>query len=185
MAEAQVFRYKPALLRGSLVWTLDGEVLRGPEGEFDLSTVTGTRITETAVQSSLTRRLDLEHPGGILQIGVTGAGKGDPDMAVHADLMAAVFRVLAARDPEIPLVVGERGAARIAMFGIGVVAVLFAVVMAIALVSGNGRSSAEAVSGIVVLGAFGLVLSLRNRPWRALPSLPVAVGAVMAEALKG
>lgn len=180
----RTFRFKPALLRSAQDWTLAVSELRAPAGSFDLSHVTETRFAEMGVKrGGVIRRLDLIHPDGKVSVGVSGMAS-DRNVQTHADLVGAILERLAGRDPDIPLIIGEGGAPRAIMFGTGVVAALFSLVLLIAVLSGNGRSSAEVFTGAGALLLFGLFLCVRYWPWRRLPTLTVATAPALIAALK-
>lgn len=178
------FRYKVAPLRFAQTWTLDGDRLTTPSGTLDLRQVTRCQLAEMGVRrGGIIRRLDLFHPGGKLSVPVTGTG-GDAQVQTHAALMEAIFDRLAARDATLPLLMGEAGAVRWSMFLAGLFALVGGVGLGLAVLAGSARGGTEVLTPLVVLIAFGLILSVRYRPWRALPQLDVSSGQVLARALQ-
>lgn len=184
VSDAQSFRFKPALLRGAQDWVLEGSDLRTPHDRFNLNLVTETRFAEMGIKrGGVIRRLDLSHPEGKLSIGVTGVAS-DTNVQTHADLVGAILARLAERDADLPLIIGEGGAPRFAMFLTGLFSLLAAAGLAIAVVVGNGRSNMEVFLSIGVLAVFGLVIAARYWPWRSLPVLSVGMAPALMAALK-
>lgn len=184
MNPAQVFRFKPALLRAPQDWELDGVELRGPHGSFDLTTVTETALTEMGWYGSKILRLDLIHPDGKLSVGVTGA-RSNPNTHAFADLVGAVLDQLAQRDADLPLYIGERGTTRMVMFGIGMAAFAFAGVVGISTLAGVGRNTVEVVTGIAVMALFGLGVMVRYWPFGSPHKVTVGLAPALVAALKG
>lgn len=184
MSPAQVFRFKPALLRAPQDWALDGDELRGPHGSFDLTTVTETALTEMGWYGSKILRLDLIHPEGKLSVGVTGASS-NPNTHAFADLVGAVLDRLAERDADLRLYIGERGPIRIVMFGIGLAAFAFAGVVGISTLAVVGHDTVEVATGIAVMALFGLGVMVHYWPFGSAPKATVGAAPALVAALKG
>ncbi|WP_136634794.1 hypothetical protein [Pseudooceanicola onchidii] len=178
------FSFKPAPLRFAQTWELRGDTLTTPATTLDLRRVTGCQMAEMGLKGGgVIRRLDLTHPGGKLSVPVTGAWN-DRQVQTHAALMVAILERLAARDPDLPLVIGEGGAPRVMMFVVGLVSLLFSAGMGVAVLAWSGRGGQDVIAPLGVLIVFGLVVAWRYRPWRKRPVLGVAAGAILVQALK-
>ncbi|PWK62880.1 hypothetical protein [Roseicyclus mahoneyensis] len=108
-------------------------------------------------------------------LGYRGRGPMPSD---YAAMLRAVVRALAAARPDLEVVIGHGGRPRRAMFVTGVgLAVLGLAGVALGLWWLVTLSVGEALGpGIVgaVVAPMGLAIALANRPWVALPRMPLA-----------
>ena len=133
------------------------------------------------------RRLDLitdqGHHSIALNLGMR-VDRDDPDRIAIRRIHSAVADAVHAARPDIEVVIGEQGGSRIAMFAVGVITLLFAVGMAIAIYATDvpmDRAAGAVVpmGFMVLLGGF---FAHKHAPWRAPITLPVQAFAVMMAA---
>lgn len=170
--------------------TLDGSLLSGPRESLDLTQVTGARLVDNRIRRSLMRRLELTHPKGTFTIAINIARNtpaDDPDLASHRALIRAVATQLAAQDPHMPVAIGEGPRARLAMFIVGVLALLIGLGIGIAAsITGiSGDRMAAAAAPMLALIALGVITVQSNRPWGDDPQIPAATLPLMIDALDG
>ncbi|MDA7425381.1 hypothetical protein [Thalassococcus lentus] len=186
---ARRFRYKPALLQKAQDWTLDGTILHGPDGQTDLRAATGLRLAERRFRGQLLRRLDIELPDTTTRIALNisaDTAPSDPDRAEHFALIHAVASTPAEHQPGLSVSIGEGDGARMAMFAIGVLAIVFGLGIPIAaLMTGvSPDRMIEASVPILALSGFGIWVALTNAPWRARPSLPASALPALLDSLE-
>ena len=100
-------------------------------------------------------------------------------------LCVAALDNLAVRNPDLKVMFGAAGAVRWSMFGIGIAALAFGVI--IALIAGSGGvNDGKALGAFVVGGAFvvfGAGLAWSYRPWAPPALLPVKTARDLLERL--
>jgi hypothetical protein len=182
--------FRPAPLRGVQEWALKGTVLHAPDGRLELSQVRQARLVDKVIYGSRMRRLDLKTASGTTRIALSisrFAGHQESNLTAHLGLMRAVARRLAVIRPDLSVEIGESGGARLIMFGIGLVTLLSAVGMIVAMLMtglSTDRMAAAAVPMLMLL-ALGALLVKANHPWRTLPSVPVATLDAVLDGLVG
>ncbi len=185
---AETYRFCPAPLRGPQDWQLDGDILTGPQGPLDLSTVDQATLVDSKVQLMRLRRLDLTAPSGLIRITINsrlGLPADHPDRAAHRALCSAVAERLARHAPDLPVRIGETGKLRMVWFGIGVLALVMGLGIGIAALA-TGVETDRLVGMVVpvaVLTLFGAVTLHSYAPWRRSPELPVATLPALLETL--
>ncbi|QIE46029.1 hypothetical protein G5B38_11115 [Pseudohalocynthiibacter aestuariivivens] len=144
---------------------------------FVLHTIGGNRM----------RRLDLVTNEGrksiALNLGIR-VGRDDPDRVAIRQVHSAVADAVYAARPDIQVALGEQGAARIAMFVVGVMTLLFGIGMCIAMFVTNVSMDravgvAVPIGLMVVLGGF---FAHKYAPWREAVTLSIQAFAVMMAA---
>ncbi len=180
---------RPAPVRRAVTFTLEGTLLTAGERRVELAQVTAARFVDFGADKRPIRYLVLEHPEGALRIDCNAGGglaAMDRDMQGFIDLAAAILDALAGAQPGLRVEIGERGAARWAMFGIGVVSLAVGIGLPLAALasgaSGDRLLAAAVPSGILAL--VGIALALANAPGRDLPSLPPGALAEQVRAMR-
>lgn len=168
---AEVFSFRPALLRRVADWHIAGHTLTGPDGDCDLRSVTRLRWVNHRIADSRMTRLDLESPTGTTQIALnigSAAGDDDPDRAAHLALCASVAQLLASHNSALPVYLGDSPGAQWAMFAVGLLTLAGGLGLAIAIgISGlsSDRLSAVAMPVLLLIG-LGAFIVKANGPWR-------------------
>ena len=182
------FRFRPAPLRPAQDWLIDGALIEGPSGAILLHEITGLRISETRVQATLLRSVQLWHSGGHTRISVNlprRAGPGHPDYDAYSALLTRIADRVARYNPEMQVEIGESRGVLLAFFLIGLVSLLFGLGIAgLAMVTGlSGDRMAAAAVPMLAMIALGLVVMQSNIPWRSPLRLPVTHLPAMLAAL--
>lgn len=182
------FAFRPAPLRGPQEWHLDGDLLTGPQGSFDLATVEEANFVDMKIQLMRMRRLDLAGPRGLFRVAINsrlGLPGDHPDRASHRALCQAVASRLARRAPDLPVRIGEGGRLRKVWFGIGGMSLLMGLGIGLAALA-TGVESDRLVGmavPLVVLAVFGGVTMNAHAPWRKRPEIPVSALPALLDAL--
>lgn len=186
---SQVFAFHPAPARAQRVYRLEGGVLRlDSDWNLDLRTVTRAAYVQHRVGDGLMRRLDLWQGETRHTIGWTGAAGGwvhDDGAYAFLALCGATGNALQAAAPGVSLTWGEYGRSRLALFLVGVLAVLGGLgIFAGAQLSGvSGDRLMGAAIPMALLVLFGGGVALVNAPWRRLPRLEPQGLAPILEAM--
>ena len=189
----QSFTYKPALLRGAVVYEITEQALvcRTPQGgvnwRIDWDQIQSAAFVDQKFRGNDIRRLDLITSTGKRSIafsGLSGNARGTPNSAAHLELMAAILRKLETQTENFSVIMGEYGRGRTVMFVIGIFTLLSGGGL-IALAAATGVSTdklmdAAAPAGVMLL--FGAVLCYKNRPVKTEVTLPAGL---LANALDG
>lgn len=168
---AEVFSFRPALLRGVADWQIAGHTLTGPDGDCDLRSVTQLRWVNHMIVDSRMTRLDLIAPAGTTQIAINigaAADEDDPDRTAHKALCSRVAQTLAGHNSALPVYLGESPGAQWAMFAVGLFTLAGGLGLAVAVgVSGlsSDRIGAVAMPVLLLIG-LGAFIVKANGPWR-------------------
>ena len=162
----QIFRYRPASLSGEVELCLDGSklVITG-DGTLDLAEVDSAFLEMRTFGDARMVRLDLFRGTARQSLGFNASRVGyaeNPDAREHWAAVAAILRALAEVQPGAEVTMGPSRGPNLAMFGIG----LFAVIAGGAIGAGavvNGRAAAAAPAVLLLLIGLALVIALW--PW--------------------
>jgi hypothetical protein len=189
----QSFTYKPALLRGAVVYEVTdlSLVCRTKEGgetwRMDWDQIENAAFVDQKFRRNDIRRLDLITPSGrrsIAYSGLTDIIRTDPNSVAHLQLLSAILKKLNERTTDFPIIIGEYGRNKTIMFAVGIFTLLCGAGL-IAVAAGTGLSTDKFMelavpSGIMIL--FGSVICYKNRPGRAEVTLPAGL---LSETLTG
>ncbi|WP_421701483.1 hypothetical protein [Aliiroseovarius sp.] len=182
----QVVAFHPAPARAQRVYRLEASALQlDGDWSLDLTRVTRAAYVQHRVGDSLMRRLDLWQGETRRTIGWNGAAGSwihDADAYAFLALCGATAGALQEVNPGLRITWGEYGRSRLALFVIGLLAVLAGLgIFAGALASGvsGGRLTGAALP-MALLVLLGGGLALVNAPWRRLPTLePAALPPIL------
>lgn len=173
--DVQSFEFKTALLSGRDNWTLDaGFLTRNGELFCSLDNVKRARFAQMTVRYSHSSWLDLHFEDRRQRISCN-MHPGDESNREFLSLCSAILSDLATRKPGMSVAFGAGGGVRLAMFVIGVVALVCGLGMVMAAAMGGVRE--ERVLFAMVFGGgfalFGAALGWTYRPWAAPVTLPI------------
>lgn len=176
MSGARTYAFKPALLRGTRTYALDGVVLTlHDDSRVDLAAITGAGFVNHSLSRNRIMRLDLWAGTEKHSIGYNtaeAAWRSDPDARAFLRLVRDVLRTVAEARPDLEVTLGETGKGRFAMFLVGVVSAVFGVALFVAALA-TGISSDRIAAGAIpmlLLLAFGGMIIRAYWPWRAPPT---------------
>ncbi len=186
MTAPRAYAFKPAALRAPIRYELEAAQLREAGGwEIALNEVTAAAFATQVMKGTRFVRLDLWVGETRRSLSYSGAAAGwtaDPDARTFLELARDTLDALAGLRPDLDVALGAAGGPRLAMFGIGIVAIVIGGgIFAAALVSGvsTDRLIAAAVP-MALLATVGALLAFANSPWRKLPvGRPQAVARVI------
>ncbi len=181
----RVFSWKPAALRAAITWrlaatTVTGTTLTGPNCTLHLADVTSAAWVDYVAKGFRMTRLDLfQGRDKRASLSITSSVTtlaDDPDLIVFGNCIAAICHGLAQRNPEIPVTIGEKGRASVAIFAVGAVSVLVGIGLLVASLAGLGgaRGLGSTAAPILALSIFGAVIAGSNLPWRKRPQVPIS-----------
>lgn len=181
----RAFSWKPAALRAAITWRLAGTILTGttltgPNGTLDLTDVTSAAWVDYVAKGFRMTRLDLfQGRDKRASLSITSSVStlaDDPDLIAFGNCIAAICHGLAQRDPEIPVTIGEKGRASVAIFAVGAVSVMGGIGLLVASLAGLGgaRGLGSTAAPILALTIFGAVIAGTNLPWRKRPEVPIS-----------
>jgi hypothetical protein len=185
-AEGQrVFSWKPAVLRTAITWRLSGTpltgtTLTGHNCTVDLADVTSAGWVDYVAKGFRMTRLDLysgrDRRASISITSSVSTMAEDPDLIAFGNCVAAICHDLAQRNPDLPVTIGERGWASVAIFAVGAVSVLGGIGLLIVSLAGLGgaRGLESTAVPILTLILFGVLIASTNLPWRRRPQVPIS-----------
>jgi len=168
----RAYAFKPAALRAPVRYDLDTARLREAGGwDLALNDVTAAAYATQVMKGTRFMRLDLWAGGTRRSLSYSGATSGwtaDPDARAFLELTRSTLHALTDVRPDLDVALGATGGPRLAMFGIGIAAILL----------GGGVFAAAGPMGL--LATIGALLALACSPWRKPPvGRPQAVARVI------
>ena len=183
--DVQSFEFKPALMRGRDNWTLDaGFLTRNGELFCSLDNVAGVRFAQLSARHTHSSWLDLTLEDRKERISCN-LPPGDESNSQFLALAAAILADLETRKPDLKVAFGAGGAVRIAMFAIGLLALVFGLIVWIILANGGVRES-RALMAFLFAGGFVLFgggLAWSYRPWAPAAMVPVETARLLVAGL--
>lgn len=188
-------RFRPAPMRRAQTFRLEGtrlvrlDVSGAEDWALDLASVDRAVFVDFGAAKAPNRRLDL-FAGGVRQrVAINaagGLGAMREDMGAFLELCGAIFLALAEARPDLQIGLGEYGAARWALFGLGAIMVVGGGGILAAALAG-GVSSSRLIDAAVPLGMLVLVggfIAWANRPGVVGVQIAPAAMAVALKALR-
>ena len=177
------YTFKPAPLRKAESWAIkDGHLMRrGGAAALELSAVSGATWGEVSYRGTRNTWLNLTGPNGVYKLECNDFGDG---RAEFLRLLGDVVSELEVTNPTLQVKIGYVGAARMAMFIIGVVGMLAGLVFLWAGISGNVKRN-EGLAIVFGLGFIVLMAPLAwgSRPWGQARYISLGdLGVLIAEA---
>lgn len=183
------FSFRPALLRAAETVAVDDEGVGLESAEGDVQwrlrwrDISQVALVDFGARGMHISRFDLiagsrsKRRSVSCTVGASGK-EASPDFAAFSAAKLESLRRLAGTNASVPVTFGEHGPAQLAGFIIGLVCVMGALVIGFGvLVGARSRAVAgETMIPLLVLFAFGTVVTWSYAPWRQRPVLPV--GAV-------
>ena len=186
MSAPRAYAFKPAAMRAPVSYELDAAQLSETDGwDLALTDVTAAAFATQVMKGTRFMRLDLWAGETRRSLSYSGAAAGwtaDPDARAFLELARDTLDTLAGVRPDLDVTLGARGGPRLAMFAIGIAAILLgAGVFTGALASGVSAdrlvAAAMPMGLLTLIGAF---TALANSPWRKPPlGRPQAVARVI------
>lgn len=177
---ADRFTWKPALLARPDTLTLDGTTA-SLDGDWtlDLTTVEDAALDNRVLKGNRMVRLDLFTPETRHSLGYNGSARGyanDADARTHLAACAALLAALDAAQPGKEVALGVIRGGRWGMFSVGLGALAFGLILAIAALASGIASDRliEAAIPTLFLLLMGGILTYGNWPWRARPRVHAA-----------
>jgi len=172
-------------MRGRDNWTLDaGFLTRNGELFCSLDNVVGVRFAQMTARHVHSSWLDLTLEDRRERISCN-LPPGDENNTAFLGLTAAILEDLETRKPGLQVAFGAGGAVRMAMFAMGLVALVFGLVVWIILANGGVRES-KALMAFLFAGGFVLFgggLAWSYRPWAPPAMVPVETARLLVTGL--
>ncbi|MEB8387266.1 hypothetical protein OO012_08510 [Rhodobacteraceae bacterium KMM 6894] len=187
--------FKPALLASPVTYRIApthvAQLNRtgGEDWRIDYADLTDLGHVTQRIARTRTERLDLYTKDGKRAISINASYRtgNDPQYLAFRSVLGQVSDAMNAARPDLTVTFGARGGARMAMFAIGVVILLFAVVFAGIVLSESGPSDrmVDVAAPLIAMLLFGGFISWTYRPGQTLPHLPIGVFAATIQQTKG
>lgn len=188
MRAISIATFKPALLRGPVTYRIaptciaqlgdsDDAVWR-----VDYTDLTDLGFVTQRIARTRTERLDLFTKNGKRTISINASYRtgDDPQYLAFRNTLEQVSGAVNAARPDLMVTVGARGGARMTMFVIGVVTLLFALGFAGIVLSESGPSDrlGDVAAPLIAMLLFGGIISWTYRPGQKLVRLPIGAFAM-------
>ncbi len=179
--EMREYQFKPAPLRDVMHFHLDDDNLRQltrdgqAEWQLPLQDVQAVRYVHHRINGLSFWRLDIKaRDGGLFRVSENQGAEGISDPQAQ-NLLQDLCLTLSKHHPDLQITIGEYGRARLAIFAIGIMSLIFALgLVAVALWTGLAPNRFVAASvPVLLLLLFGGVVSYSNRPGQPLPRLSI------------
>lgn len=185
--------FKPALLAAPVTYEVTATYvaqydLHGTlNWRVDYADITALNHVAQSIDKKLFKRLDLHVGDRVHRIAINASfrtRRDDPQRSAFRRVISDVAGAISDARPDLQVLIGERGRAGTAMFGIGIACLVFAVGIGIAAVA-TGVSTdrfAEASVPLGIMAVFGGLVAWNYRPWRPHLHLPIATFAAAMKA---
>lgn len=187
------FHYRPALMRATAYYRVEPHTLTRLDAQGrrlwtqPWTDIAALRYAHTNALGYRMQRLDIElHSGPRRRLPLTttiAQGPDDPDRIAFHALVSNIAHSLANKAPEIPVNLGEPPSARLWLFGIGMLGLIFSFsIILIALADGisTERAGAAAIPLIALIMLCG-GLAVVFHPWRTRMQVPIGQFADQAD----